>query len=54
VAAVSGRNMRRALLTLEVARVQQYPLTDSQEVSPPDWELYIRVGGVPAKTWRRL
>lgn len=55
VAVVSGRNMRRALLTLEVARVQQFPFTEGQEVSPPDWELYIRVragggGGGPGTT----
>lgn len=28
----SGRNLRRALLFLEVARVQQYPFSDEQPV----------------------
>ncbi|KAG2435631.1 hypothetical protein HXX76_006834 [Chlamydomonas incerta] len=37
----AGRNLRRALLCLEVCRAQQYPFTDSQEPQRADWELYI-------------
>jgi replication factor C subunit 3/5 len=37
----SGRNLRRALLSLEACRVAQYPFTDDQTVPAPDWELYI-------------
>jgi hypothetical protein len=33
IAAQSGRNMRRALLLLEAAKVQQYPFTQAQPVS---------------------
>ena len=40
---VSERNLRRALLSFETCRVAQYPLTDSQPVQLPDWELYIQV-----------
>lgn len=37
----------RALLSLEVAKVQAYPFTDSQPVSPADWECYVaEVAGV--------
>ncbi len=49
--AVSGRNLRRALLGLEVARAQSYPLKDNQPVGPPDWELYIAVSAAAAGTW---
>lgn len=38
-----GRDLRRALLALEVARVQQYPFSDSQPVMLADWELYVQV-----------
>jgi hypothetical protein len=31
----------RALLAMEVARVQQYPFTDNQPVVAADWELYV-------------
>ena len=44
LAEASGRNLRRALLSLEACRVQQYPFTPDQEVAAPDWELYIQVG----------
>lgn len=36
------RNLRRALLSLEACRVAQLPLTDTQPVALPDWELYIQ------------
>eukprot|EP00326_Haptolina_ericina_P015998 CAMPEP_0181184940 /NCGR_PEP_ID=MMETSP1096-20121128/9240_1 /TAXON_ID=156174 ORGANISM="Chrysochromulina ericina, Strain CCMP281" /NCGR_SAMPLE_ID=MMETSP1096 /ASSEMBLY_ACC=CAM_ASM_000453 /LENGTH=340 /DNA_ID=CAMNT_0023273747 /DNA_START=84 /DNA_END=1107 /DNA_ORIENTATION=+ len=35
------RNLRRALLTLEACKVQQYPFSDNQRISLPDWQLYI-------------
>ena len=41
VAAHSDRNMRRALLMLEAAKVQQYPFTPDQAVAGTDWERYI-------------
>lgn len=31
----------RALLTLEVSRVQQYPFQEGQKVEGADWELYV-------------
>ncbi|TPX31741.1 hypothetical protein SmJEL517_g05020 [Synchytrium microbalum] len=31
-------NMRKAVLMLEAAKVQQYPFTDDQIVTKPDWE----------------
>lgn len=37
----SERNLRRALLGMEVCKVQQYPFTDNQQVSPADWEAYV-------------
>lgn len=42
VANSSGRDLRRALLALEVARVQQYPFSDTQPVMLADWELYVQ------------
>eukprot|EP00878_Enallax_costatus_P040578 GHUV01046893.1.p1 GENE.GHUV01046893.1~~GHUV01046893.1.p1 ORF type:complete len:203 (+),score=67.71 GHUV01046893.1:853-1461(+) len=42
VALASHRNLRRALLMLEVAYVQSGgQLADDTKVLPPDWELYI-------------
>ncbi|GAB4819144.1 hypothetical protein N2152v2_006190 [Parachlorella kessleri] len=38
----SQRNLRRALLSLEACKAQQYPFSDSQEVPAPDWELYVQ------------
>ncbi|KAJ3300234.1 Subunit of heteropentameric Replication factor C (RF-C) [Borealophlyctis nickersoniae] len=35
-------NMRKAILMLEAARVQQYPFSDKQEIIPTDWEAFIR------------
>lgn len=39
----SGRNLRRALLSLEVCKVQHYPFKEDQPVHATDWELYITV-----------
>ncbi|KAG1653436.1 hypothetical protein FOA52_006947 [Chlamydomonas sp. UWO 241] len=43
IAQMSGRNLRKALLQLEVCRVQALPgaLSDAQPVAPADWELYV-------------
>jgi len=44
VAVVSHRNLRRALLTLEVAYVQNgVPLPEDARINPPDWEMYCQV-----------
>lgn len=43
LAAQSGRNMRRALLMLEAAKVQQYPFTQTQTVPVMDYERYIQL-----------
>jgi len=37
----SKRNLRRAILSLESARVQSYPFSDNSEVPVVDWELFI-------------
>lgn len=50
LAAGCDRNLRRALLSLEACRVQQYPFREDQEVVEPDWELYIKV----RRGWHRL
>lgn len=42
VAEKSGRNLRRAILYAEAAKVQQYPFTPTQDVMEPDWEVYLR------------
>jgi replication factor C subunit 3/5 len=46
VALLSQRNLRRALLTLEVAYVQHGGLDEQTKVQPPDWELYCMVSVV--------
>jgi hypothetical protein len=44
IAVASQRNLRRALLMMEVAYVQHgAPLPEDTKVNPPDWELYIAV-----------
>lgn len=43
IVAASGRDLRKALLTLECCRVHQFPFTDAQVPRLPDWELYIKV-----------
>lgn len=45
LAAGCDRNLRRALLSLEACRVQQYPFAEDQQVAAPDWELYIQASG---------
>ncbi|XP_058068930.1 replication factor C subunit 3 [Magnolia sinica] len=41
IAAQSNRSLRRAILSLETCRVQQYPFTNNQAVPPMDWEQYV-------------
>ncbi|KAK1267246.1 hypothetical protein QJS04_geneDACA015545 [Acorus gramineus] len=41
IAAQSNRNLRRAILTFETCRVQQYPFTNNQVVPLMDWEQYV-------------
>lgn len=41
IAGKSGRNLRRALLMLESAKVQQYPFAPGQVVRPADWERFV-------------
>ncbi|KAI6697014.1 hypothetical protein NL676_017133 [Syzygium grande] len=41
VAEKSNRSLRRAILSFETCRVQQYPFTINQAISPMDWEEYI-------------
>lgn len=38
----SGRNLRRAILMLEACKVEQYPFTEDQKITEPDWQVYIR------------
>jgi replication factor C subunit 3/5 len=38
----SNRNLRRALLISEALFTMQYPFTNDQEITEPDWEQYIR------------
>jgi len=44
IAQASQRNLRRAILTLEACKVQQMPLTETQPVELPDWQIFL--GGV--------
>lgn len=41
IAEKSNRSLRRAILALETCRVQQYPFTSNQTISPMDWEQYV-------------
>ncbi|EFJ13022.1 hypothetical protein SELMODRAFT_121188 [Selaginella moellendorffii] len=41
IALHSNRNLRRAILSLEACKVQQYPFTENQPVQTTDWEQYI-------------
>ncbi|KAG0475658.1 hypothetical protein HPP92_015344 [Vanilla planifolia] len=41
IAAQSNRSMRRAILSFETCRVQQYPFTVNQAVPAMDWEQYV-------------
>ncbi|VDK86064.1 unnamed protein product [Onchocerca ochengi] len=38
----SNGNMRRALLMVEAAKVQNYPFKENQEIPDPEWEVYLR------------
>jgi hypothetical protein len=52
VAVASARNLRRALLMLEVAYVQHgAPLPEDTKISPPDWEMYIMVRECSTTAW---
>ncbi|KAB7496048.1 Replication factor C subunit 3 [Armadillidium nasatum] len=42
IAKKSNRNLRRALLSLEACKTQQYPFSPTQEVVAPDWEVFLR------------
>ncbi|XP_039002641.1 replication factor C subunit 3 isoform X3 [Hibiscus syriacus] len=41
IAEKSNRSLRRAILSFETCRVQQYPFTSTQAIPPMDWEEYI-------------
>ncbi|KAI3437047.1 AAA domain-containing protein [Psidium guajava] len=41
IAGKSNRSLRRAILSLETCRVQQYPFTINQAIPPMDWEEYV-------------
>ncbi|KAJ8970298.1 hypothetical protein NQ317_019333 [Molorchus minor] len=40
IAHATNRNLRRALLTLETCKVQQYPFSENQKIPEPDWEIF--------------
>ncbi|KAG1659750.1 Replication factor C subunit 3 [Nymphon striatum] len=42
IAIKSNRNLRRAILMCEACKVQQYPFQEDQNVSEPDWLVFIR------------
>ncbi|KAK6159044.1 hypothetical protein DH2020_006358 [Rehmannia glutinosa] len=41
IAQQSNRSLRRAILSFETCRVQQYPFTTNQPIPPMDWEEYV-------------
>lgn len=41
IAIVSGGNLRQALLICEASKVEQYPFSESQYISQPDWQIFI-------------
>lgn len=41
IAQQSNRSLRRAILSFETCRVQQYPFTSNQAIPPMDWEEYV-------------
>ncbi|KAJ6854940.1 replication factor C subunit 3 [Populus alba x Populus x berolinensis] len=41
IADKSNRSLRRAILSFETCRVQQYPFSSNQAIPPMDWEEYI-------------
>ncbi|XP_018015277.1 replication factor C subunit 3 [Hyalella azteca] len=42
IAVKSRRNLRRAILMCEACKVESYPFSSTQEVSLPDWEVFLR------------
>lgn len=42
LAAHSAGNVRRAMLMLEAAKIQQYPFSPTQSITTPDWERYLQ------------
>ncbi|CAF3632410.1 unnamed protein product, partial [Rotaria sp. Silwood2] len=38
----SQRNLRRALLMFQTCTTQKVPLTKDQQITEPDWEIYLR------------
>lgn len=42
MATLSERNLRRAILLCEAAKVQQYPFNPDQKLFPPDWQSFIK------------
>lgn len=42
IAEKSLGNLRRAVLMCEACKVQQYPFSPDQDVSEPDWEIFLR------------
>lgn len=45
IAEKSERNLRRAILMLETAKVQHYPFTAAQEPIEPDWKIFLKETG---------
>jgi len=42
VSVASDRNLRKAILLFEASKVQKYPFEDDQEVTPIDWQEFVR------------
>eukprot|EP00842_Homolaphlyctis_polyrhiza_P005840 jgi/Hompol1/6257/HPOL_002199-RA len=42
IVAASEGNLRKALLTFEAAKVQQYPFSETQQIPKTDWEQFIQ------------
>ncbi|XP_034949273.1 replication factor C subunit 3-like [Chelonus insularis] len=41
IAEASGRNLRRAILMFETCKVESYPFTVDQQITQPDWQVFI-------------
>lgn len=41
IAEASKRNLRRAVLMCEACKVQRYPFVPDQEITVPDWEIFL-------------
>ncbi|KJE88579.1 replication factor C subunit, variant [Capsaspora owczarzaki ATCC 30864] len=41
IAESSDRNLRKAILSFEACRVQQYPFVSNQPIQKADWEVYV-------------